>query len=91
MTDANTTTNTPEPTKQAKGKPQPLSTVVHRYAVSKKINDTDAGKRVRAFIRGNRSDLEKVWPALKTHSKGDRYGDVPVSVQKMILTGKRSK
>lgn len=62
-----------------------LSAVVQSVATSRKINATDAGKRTRAYIRSHRADLEKVWPGLRDHSKGNRYPDMPAKARDTIL------
>ena len=62
-----------------------LSTVIQKVATARKINATDAGKRTRAYIRAHKVDLLKVWPALKDHGHGDRYGDMPTPAADTIL------
>lgn len=62
-----------------------LSTVIQKVATARKINATDAGKRTRAYIRAHKVELDKVWPTLKNHSKGDRYQAMPKAAETHIL------
>jgi hypothetical protein len=86
MSDQNTTDQNTTTDKAAKvTKRHSLSSVVNDVAKARKMNATDAGKRTRAYIRGNRDTLVKVWPGLKNHSKGDRYPDMPTKARRQIL------
>lgn len=80
------TPNTDAPAKAKPSKPVPLTKVIAHVARAKGIEEAQAGKRVRAYIRSHKGELSKSWKHLATRSKGDTYADVPASVARTIIT-----
>lgn len=53
--------------------PVALKVIISEYAAKRDVNETDAGKRVRAAIRAHKADLAKLDANLANHVKGNGY------------------
>ena len=69
-----------------------LSSVIAEVSQKSDVPATDCGKAIRAYVRkrrrANETQLLKEWPALKDHTHGNRYPDMPADFADALIASR---